>query len=113
MRPPGSAPGADFSRSEVETDERIRHCHPGCPWRRQGFGAVVALRDAALKVDKGQIVALMGANGAGKSTFVKILTGALRPDAGQGAHQGKGQHGAFEFAGARRSGLRRSIRSPR
>jgi ribose transport system ATP-binding protein len=46
------------------------------------FGAVVALRDASLQVAKGQIVALMGANGAGKSTFVKILTGALKADAG-------------------------------
>ena len=46
------------------------------------FGAVQALRDASLRVGKGEIVALMGANGAGKSTLVKILTGALRPDAG-------------------------------
>jgi ribose transport system ATP-binding protein len=46
------------------------------------FGAVVALRNASLQVARGEIVALMGANGAGKSTFVKILTGALRPDAG-------------------------------
>ncbi len=46
------------------------------------FGAVVALRDASLKIRRGEIVALMGANGAGKSTFVKILTGAIRRDAG-------------------------------
>ena len=47
------------------------------------FGAVAALKDASLTVRAGEIVALMGANGAGKSTFVKILTGALRPDSGQ------------------------------
>ena len=46
------------------------------------FGSVTALRDASLRVGKGEIVALMGANGAGKSTFVKILTGALKPDGG-------------------------------
>lgn len=46
------------------------------------FGAVQALKDASLRVGKGEIVALMGANGAGKSTLVKILTGALRHDAG-------------------------------
>ena len=68
------------------------------------FGAVVALRDAALKVDKGQIVALMGANGAGKSTFVKILTGALRPDAGQVRIKGRDST-VHSPAGARRSGL--------
>ncbi len=47
------------------------------------FGAVTALRDARLTVRRGEIVALMGANGAGKSTFVKILTGALRRDGGE------------------------------
>ncbi len=47
------------------------------------FGAVVALHDASLTVRRGEIVALMGANGAGKSTFVKILTGALRRNGGQ------------------------------
>jgi ribose transport system ATP-binding protein len=47
------------------------------------FGAVTALSDAALTARRGEIVALMGANGAGKSTFVKILTGALRRDSGE------------------------------
>ena len=45
----------------------------------KSFGAVRALTDARLTVQPSEIVALMGANGAGKSTFVKILTGA-RPD---------------------------------
>ncbi len=48
----------------------------------KSFGAVKALTDARLTVGRGEVVALMGANGAGKSTFVKILTGALKPDAG-------------------------------
>lgn len=47
------------------------------------YGAVRALRDANLHVRKGEAVALIGANGAGKSTFIKILTGAIRPSAGQ------------------------------
>jgi len=46
------------------------------------FGAVAALKDASLTLKAGEVVALMGANGAGKSTFVKILTGALRHDTG-------------------------------
>ena len=49
----------------------------------KSFGSVHALTDANLKVRAGEVVALMGANGAGKSTFIKILTGALRPDGGQ------------------------------
>ena len=68
------------------------------------FGAVVALRDASLQVAAGQVVALMGANGAGKSTFVKILTGALRPDAGHVRIRGRDSTVASP-AGARRSGL--------
>ncbi|MGL4488411.1 MAG: sugar ABC transporter ATP-binding protein [Rhizobiaceae bacterium] len=46
------------------------------------FGAVVALKSASITVNRGEIVALMGANGAGKSTFIKILTGALKHDSG-------------------------------
>ncbi|MGL4238524.1 sugar ABC transporter ATP-binding protein [Tabrizicola sp.] len=68
------------------------------------FGAVVALRDASLQVARGQIVALMGANGAGKSTFVKILTGALKPDAGHVRIRGEDST-ISSPAGARRSGL--------
>ncbi len=68
------------------------------------FGAVVALRDASLEVRRGQIVALMGANGAGKSTFVKILTGALKPDAGHVRIRGRDSH-VSSPAAARRSGL--------
>jgi ribose transport system ATP-binding protein len=68
------------------------------------FGAVVALRDASLQVNRGQIVALMGANGAGKSTFVKILTGALKADAGHVLIKGQ-QRQVGSPAAARRSGL--------
>ena len=49
----------------------------------KNFGAVKALTDAKLTLARGEVVALMGANGAGKSTFVKILTGALRPSSGK------------------------------
>ncbi len=70
----------------------------------KSFGAVRALTDASLHVAPGEVVALMGANGAGKSTFVKIITGALRPDAGRVLIRGKpAQVGSP--AQARRSGL--------
>ena len=49
----------------------------------KAFGAVVALHDASLAVKPGEVHALMGANGAGKSTFVKILTGSVRADQGR------------------------------
>lgn len=49
--------------------------------RKQKFSP--ALNDISLKVGEGEIVALLGANGAGKSTFVKILCGIITPSAGR------------------------------
>lgn len=46
------------------------------------YGAVVALRAGNLTVAPGEIHALLGANGAGKSTMVKLLTGVIHPDGG-------------------------------
>ena len=68
------------------------------------YGAVVALRDASLSVRRGEIHALMGANGAGKSTFVKILTGAVRPDAGAISVAGR-TRAAHSPKEARRNGV--------
>ena len=70
----------------------------------KSFGAVRALTDASLHVARGEVVALMGANGAGKSTFVKILTGALKPDAGQVLIRGR-EARVGNPAQARASGL--------
>ncbi|MEI7743735.1 MAG: ATP-binding cassette domain-containing protein, partial [Chloroflexota bacterium] len=70
----------------------------------KAFGAVVALKAASLAVRPGEVHALMGANGAGKSTFVKILTGALRPDGGSIAVRGR-RRMAHSPAEARRGGL--------
>lgn len=47
------------------------------------YGGVPAVVDCTLTVPKGQIVALIGANGAGKSTSVKMIAGALRPRSGR------------------------------
>jgi simple sugar transport system ATP-binding protein len=46
------------------------------------YGAVRALENVDLEVHRGEVVALVGDNGAGKSTVVKIVSGALRPDEG-------------------------------
>lgn len=49
----------------------------------RAFGAVAALRDASLTVPPGRIVGLVGDNGAGKSTFLKVLAGVVSPDSGR------------------------------
>lgn len=68
------------------------------------YGAVVALKAASLVVHPGEVHALMGANGAGKSTFVKILTGAVRPDGGTITVRGR-QRMAHSPGEARRGGV--------
>lgn len=50
---------------------------------RMSFGAVLALDDVSLAVDRNEIVGLLGDNGAGKSTLIKIMTGVLKPTAGK------------------------------
>ncbi len=49
----------------------------------KSFGSVSALHEVNLHVRRGEVLGLIGDNGAGKSTLIKILTGFLRPDAGQ------------------------------
>ncbi len=46
------------------------------------YGKIHALKDVSLKVDDGEIVALIGANGAGKSTTLKTISGMLRTRTG-------------------------------
>ena len=47
------------------------------------FGALTALADVDLEIRRGEVLALLGDNGAGKSTFVKILAGAHAPSGGE------------------------------
>ena len=47
------------------------------------YGKVAALRGVSFEVREGQIVTLLGSNGAGKSTTLKAISGILSPSAGK------------------------------
>jgi branched-chain amino acid transport system ATP-binding protein len=52
------------------------------------YGALPALRDVALAVYSGEVVTLIGANGAGKSTTLRAITGLLAPKSGRVLFEG-------------------------
>ncbi|WP_041076336.1 sugar ABC transporter ATP-binding protein [Thermotoga caldifontis] len=46
------------------------------------FGGIQALNDVSFDVNHGEVIGLIGENGSGKSTMIKILTGVYKPDSG-------------------------------
>jgi simple sugar transport system ATP-binding protein len=55
----------------------------------KSFGRVQALKDASIRLTKGEVLGLLGDNGAGKSTLMKILTGFHKPSSGSLYFEGK------------------------
>lgn len=53
------------------------------------YGAIHALKGISLEVNEGEIVTLIGANGAGKSTALKTISGLLRPRKGSIIYKGR------------------------
>ena len=49
----------------------------------KSFGAIHALNDVSFAIERGQVVGLMGDNGAGKSTIVKLIAGNFPPSEGE------------------------------
>jgi branched-chain amino acid transport system ATP-binding protein len=60
-----------------------------------GYGFHLVIRDVSLTVENGQLVALIGPNGHGKTTLLRVISGLIKP-----------QHGVIKFAGRRIDHLR-------
>jgi branched-chain amino acid transport system ATP-binding protein len=69
---------------------------------RVNYGAVQALRGVSFSVAKGEIVSLIGANGAGKSTTLRALSGIVRPSGGNIVFAGRSIVGVPSHRIARR-----------
>jgi branched-chain amino acid transport system ATP-binding protein len=67
-----------------------------------GYGRASVLRNLDLTVERGEVVALMGANGAGKTTALRVISGLLRPMAGTIFFDGKNAGSSTPHALARR-----------
>lgn len=53
------------------------------------YGAITAVKGVSFTINQGEIVTLIGANGAGKSTILKTLSGLLKPSQGTITYQGQ------------------------
>lgn len=75
------APGAERSApvEDPPRDRAVLAALSGCGKR---FGGTIAIEDVSFSLKAGSVLALLGENGAGKSTCVKMLAGVLRPDTG-------------------------------
>lgn len=73
----GAAGSADLSASPVDSIrfEKVSFCYPGSDR--------YVLRDLDLEIPSGESLAIVGTNGAGKSTFVKLLMGCYKPTHGR------------------------------
>jgi ABC-type sugar transport system ATPase subunit len=47
------------------------------------FGGLIAVDNVSLEVNAGEVIGLVGDNGAGKSTFIKMISGVYQPDSGE------------------------------
>jgi branched-chain amino acid transport system ATP-binding protein len=55
----------------------------------KSFGAVIAANEVSAAIEKDSVVGLIGTNGAGKTTFINIVTGYIKPDRGSIAYDGR------------------------
>lgn len=61
------------------------------------YGPIAALKGVDIDVPQGQIIALLGANGAGKTTTLKVISGLLKPSAGEITFDGQSISGKAAY----------------
>ena len=92
-----SAPGATGVDEEHEVEEAVASSRAAKEPEKAildveeltvSYGAIVAVRGVSFRVAAGEIVALIGANGAGKSTILNTLSGLIRPQSGTAIFDG-------------------------
>ena len=104
---PGHRPRRDDRHRHAGRDPEEPRGDRGLPWRRLSpasgpilkvehvdvfYGGIHALRDVSLRSRAGEVVTLIGANGAGKSTTLRAITGLLEPRAGRIELRRRGHH---------------------
>ena len=80
---PGASPAIGLSDARVAPAAAKGAPHLELRGLRQQLGDRVVLQGLSLRVQRGEIYGLLGPNGSGKSTTLRVLTGMLRPDAGE------------------------------
>jgi branched-chain amino acid transport system ATP-binding protein len=75
------------------------------------FDGVVAAQDVSVSVSEGERIGIIGANGAGKTTFVNMVTGYLKPESGRITYRGD-DITALQPRDITRLGIRRSFQVP-
>ena len=76
------------------------------------FGGLIAINDLSLAVEERELRCIIGPNGAGKSTLFNLISGTLRPDAGQILFKGQSIN-KLSPARRNRSGIGRKFQTPR
>ncbi len=71
----------------------------------QRFGGVTALRDVSLSIEPGEIVALLGQSGCGKTTLLRLAAGVERPSAGRVLLEGRDVSSPDSFVEPERRGV--------
>jgi simple sugar transport system ATP-binding protein len=69
-------PAEQFTQPSADDILRVEHIS-------KRYGAVTALTDVSLRLERGEVLGLIGDNGAGKSTLIKIICGFQQPTSGR------------------------------